>query len=181
MSGDSRVDLQQSGSMNHDHDENEQVLQPKIKRKRSIRLRPRPAAERPDDKSVDRSSILRGQSSHLPVQPDQRLHAKTQADRKLVQENNIHKNEQSNLSTKAKRTPPARKIAGQPTRTNPISGPSEVSNEYSKDRLDVKVKKGSGPYGGTMMTEAIQRRVCAVISRNSYTTMFNFFVAIILP
>ncbi|KAI3731894.1 hypothetical protein L1987_63086 [Smallanthus sonchifolius] len=165
MSGDSHVNLQRSGSLNHVHDENEQVLQPKFKRKRSIRVRPRPVSDRLDDKSVDRSSLLRGQSSHLPFPADRRLHAKTQADRKLVQENNTYKHEQSNLSLKAKRSPPARKIAGQPTRTNPISGPSEISNEYSKERLDVKVKKGSGPFGGTVMTEAIQRRCKNVITK----------------
>ncbi|KAK9065487.1 hypothetical protein SSX86_014888 [Deinandra increscens subsp. villosa] len=165
MSGDSHADLQQSGSLNHDHDDNEQVLQPKIKRKRSIRVRPRPAIERLDDKSVDRSSLLRGQSSQLPFQADQRLQAKVQADRKLVQENNTYKHEHNNLSLKAKRTPPSRKIPGQPTRTNLISGPSEISNEHSKERLDVKVKKGSGSVGGTMMTEAIQRRCKNVITK----------------
>ncbi|XP_076956925.1 ATP-dependent helicase BRM-like [Bidens hawaiensis] len=151
MSGDSPIDLQQSGSLNHDHDENEQVLQPKIKRKRSVRGRPRLAVERQDGKSVDRS--LLGQSSYLPFQADRTPPAKTQPDRKLVQENNSYKKEQSNLSLKAKRTtPPARKVSGQPTRTNPVSGPSEV-------------KKGSGPSGGTVMTDAIQRRCKNVITK----------------
>ncbi|KAI3743909.1 hypothetical protein L1987_56978 [Smallanthus sonchifolius] len=167
MSGDSHIDLQQSGSLNHDHDENEneKVLQPKLKRKRSIRVRPRPAVGRLDNKSVDRSSLLCGQSSHLPFQADRRLHAQTLADRKLVQENNAYKHEQSNSSLKAKQTPPAQKIAGKPTRTNPISGPSENAKEHFKERSDVKVKKGSGPFGGTMMTEAIQRRCKNVITK----------------
>ncbi|XP_076907787.1 ATP-dependent helicase BRM-like isoform X2 [Bidens hawaiensis] len=121
------------------------VVQPKLKRKRSIRVRPQPAVTRQDNKSIDRSSLLRGPSSHLPFQ----------ADRKLVKENNAYKNEQSSSSVKAKQTPPARKISGQPTRTNPISGPSENSN----------VKKGSGSFGGTMMTEAIQRRCKNVITK----------------
>ncbi|KAI7755070.1 hypothetical protein M8C21_006537 [Ambrosia artemisiifolia] len=165
MSGDSHMDLQHSGSLNHDHDENEKVLQPKLKRKRSIRVRPRIAVGRPDNKSVDRSSLLHGQSSHLPFQADRTLHAqsvsdrKAQADRKLVQENKAYKHEQSSSSLKAKRTPPARKIAGQPTRTNPISGPSENTKEHIKERSGVKVKKGSGSFGRTMMTEATQRRV----------------------
>ncbi|XP_022016554.1 ATP-dependent helicase BRM isoform X2 [Helianthus annuus] len=163
MSGDSQMDLQQSGSLNHDHDENEKLLQPKLKRKRSIRVRPRPAVVKPDNKSVDRSSLLRGQSSHLPFQPDRTSHA----DRKLVQENNAYKHEQrqSSPSLKAKRTPPARKIAGQPTRTNPVSGPSENTKEQFKERSDVKVKKGSGSFGGTMMTEAMQRRCKNVITK----------------
>ncbi|KAF5756878.1 putative DNA helicase chromatin remodeling SNF2 family [Helianthus annuus] len=166
MSGDSHADLQQSSSLNHDHNENEQVLQPKIKRKRSVRGRPRPAMNRLDDKPVDRSSPLLGQSSHLPFHADRRPHAKTQADRKLVQENNTYKQEQSKFSSKAtKRTPPARKISGQPTRTNSVSSPSEISNEQFKERLDVKVKKGSGPFGGTVMTDVIQRRCKNVITK----------------
>lgn len=168
MSGDAHI--QQSGSLNDARDDNEKVMQPKLKRKRSMRVRPQPAVRRLDNKSVDRSSLLHGQSSHLPFQADRRLHAqsladqKVQADRKLVQENNAYKHEQSNPSLKAKRTPPARKTVGQPTRTNPLSGPSEKAREHFKERPDVKVKKGSVPFGGTMMTEAVQRRVCIVIN-----------------
>nr|GEW43845.1 ATP-dependent helicase BRM [Tanacetum cinerariifolium] len=167
MSGDAHVNLQQSGSSNHDRDENEDdhVLQPKIKRKRSIRVRPRPAVERLDDKSSDRSSFLRGDSSQLPFQADRRLHAKTQADRKLVQDSNAYKHDQSNPSSKGKQNPPARKIAGKATRTNPVSAHSKDALEHTKARSDVKVNNGSGPSGGATMTEAIQRRCKNVISK----------------
>lgn len=170
MSGDSHMDLQQSGSLNHDRDEgeDEQVLQPKIKRKRSIRIRPRHAVERLDDKSGDRSSLLRGDSSQLPFQVDRRLHAKTLPERKLVQENNAYKHEKASPSSKAKRTLPTRKIAGKLTRTNSTSAPSEKTAEHSKGS-DVKVKNGSGPFGGSTMTEAIQRRVCILVNRSNYS------------
>ncbi|KAK1425168.1 hypothetical protein QVD17_20514 [Tagetes erecta] len=169
LSGDTHI--QQSGSLNHAHDDNEKVMQPKLKRKRSMRVRPRPAVGRLDSKSVERSSLLHGQSSHQHFQADRRLHAQTladqkvQADRKLAQENNAYRHEQSNPSPKAKRTLPARKAVGQPTRTNPLSGPSEKAREHFKERPDVKVKKGSVPFGGTMMTEAVQRRCKNVITK----------------
>ncbi|GKD40440.1 hypothetical protein Tco_1260647 [Tanacetum coccineum] len=108
-------------------------------------------------KSSDRSSLLRGDSSQLPFQADQRLHAKTHADRKPVQESNAYKHDQSNPSSKGKQNPPARKIAGKATRTNPVSAPSKDALEHTKARLDVKVNNGCGPFCGATMTEAIQR------------------------
>ncbi|XP_031502776.1 ATP-dependent helicase BRM [Nymphaea colorata] len=65
---DSNMDVQQSGSWIHDRDdyEDEQALQPKIKRKRSIRLRPRGSAEKVDDKSSgDKAFLHQGNSSQL--------------------------------------------------------------------------------------------------------------------
>ncbi|GKC37992.1 hypothetical protein Tco_1050376, partial [Tanacetum coccineum] len=108
-------------------------------------------------KSSDRSSLLRGDSSQLPFQDDRRLHAKTQADRNPVQESNAYKHDQSNPSSKGKQNPPARKIAGKATRTNPVSAPSKDALEHTKARLDVKVNNGSGPFGRATMIEAIQR------------------------
>ncbi|KAL8268519.1 hypothetical protein R6Q59_002317 [Mikania micrantha] len=173
ISGDSHMDLLRSGTLNHDHDEheNENALQPKLKRKRSIRIRPRSAVVRLDNKPVDRSSLLHGQSSHLSFQADQGLHAQTlvykkvQAELKLAQENNAYKHDQSNLLSKAKRTPPGRKILGQPRRTSSISGPSENPKDHFKEKSDVKVKKLSGSFGGTMMPDAIQRRCKNVITK----------------
>ncbi|XP_024987656.1 ATP-dependent helicase BRM-like [Cynara cardunculus var. scolymus] len=175
MSGDSHFDLQQSGSLNHERDEgeDEQVLQPKIKRKRSVRVRPRHAVERLDEKSGDKSSLLRGDSSQSPFQAERRLHGKIQAEQKLVQEHTSYKHDQNNALLKAKRTPPTRKnsnkanaqIAAKPTRTNPISAPAEDAAEHSKESSDVKVKSGSGLFGGPAMTEAIQRRCKNVITK----------------
>ncbi|XP_020247246.1 ATP-dependent helicase BRM-like [Asparagus officinalis] len=71
MSGDSYLDHQQSGSWNHDRDdaEDEQVLQPKIKRKRSMRIRPKHVAERFEDKSSNERSLQC--RSQIPTQVDQ--------------------------------------------------------------------------------------------------------------
>ncbi|CAI9279148.1 unnamed protein product [Lactuca saligna] len=168
MSGESHMEVQQSGSLNHDREENEdeQVLQPKIKRKRSIRVRPRLAVD----------SLLRVDS----FQADRRLHGigktqmhNTQPEQKMVQEKNTYKNDHhhhSNPATslKAKRTPPANRkipnkaslhVPGKPTRPNPISTPSDA--EHSHSLSEVKVKNGSGP----IMTEAIQRRCKNVITK----------------
>ncbi|KAJ9563405.1 hypothetical protein OSB04_008565 [Centaurea solstitialis] len=170
MSGDSHFDLQQSGSLNHERDEgeDEQVLQPKIKRKRSVRVRPRHAVERLDEKSGDKPSLLRGDSSQSPFQAERRLHGKIHAEQKLVQDHNAYKHDQSNALLKAKRTPPTRKNsnkAGKPTRTNPVSALADDAAEHSKESSDVKAKSGSGPFGGTTMTEAIQRRCKNVITK----------------
>ena len=50
ISGDSHVDLPV-----HEEGEEEQVLQPKIKRKRSMRIRPRHVAEKLEEKSVTKN------------------------------------------------------------------------------------------------------------------------------
>lgn len=52
VSGDSHIEIQQSGSWNHNCDdgEDEQVMQPKLKRKRSKRFRTRHTAERLEEK-----------------------------------------------------------------------------------------------------------------------------------
>ncbi|GKC31233.1 ATP-dependent helicase BRM [Tanacetum coccineum] len=148
MSGDAHVNHQRSGSSNHDHDENEDehVLQHKIKQKRSIRIRPRLVVERLDEKSSDRSSLLH-------------------ADQKPVQESNAYKHDQSNPSSKGKQNPPEGKITGKATRTNPVSAPSKDALEHTKERLVVKVNNGSGPFGEATMTEAIQRRCKNVIPK----------------
>ncbi|KAI3711408.1 hypothetical protein L2E82_41474 [Cichorium intybus] len=138
--GDSHMDIQQSG-------EDEQILQPNIKRKRSIRLRPRNAPDRLEEKPV----LLRGDTSRLPFQPDRnKLHIKTEPDQKPI-------------IPQTKRTPPTRKnpnkVPVRPTRGNSVSAPLK---EEPKERLDAKV----GPsIGGNKMSEAIQRRCKNVITK----------------
>ncbi|KAL0347801.1 UNVERIFIED_CONTAM: ATP-dependent helicase BRM [Sesamum calycinum] len=76
VSGDSQMDHQQSGGWIQDCDEgeDEQVLQPKIKRKRSIRPRPRLTVERSEEKHNDKSSLRLGDPSQLPFQVDGEEH-----------------------------------------------------------------------------------------------------------
>lgn len=133
FSGDSHMEIKQSSSGTRDHDEveDEQVLQPKIKRKRSIRLRPK----------QEKPSHLHGGSSHSPFQADRKTHVKTETEQKVM-------TDQTHPSLKTKKTPPPRKnsnkpnvdVVVRPTRGNPVSAPPKESR--------------------TKMSEAIQRRVC---------------------
>ncbi|XP_044493591.1 ATP-dependent helicase BRM-like isoform X2 [Mangifera indica] len=79
VSADSHMDHQQSGSWTHDRDEGEdeqQVLQPKIKRKRSIRVRPRHTVEKQEEKPWNEApSLQRGDSSLLPFQMEHKYQA----------------------------------------------------------------------------------------------------------
>lgn len=130
FSGDSHV--QQSGSETHERDEgeDEQVLQPKIKRKRSIRLRPK----------QEKPSLLRGETSQLHIPADRKINVKIE-------------NEQKPVIDQTKKTLPTRKnsnkananinVPVRPTRGNSISTPSN-----------------NAPVVGNKMSEAIQRRVC---------------------
>ncbi|KAJ9539405.1 hypothetical protein OSB04_032138 [Centaurea solstitialis] len=160
--GDSRIEIQPSGSGNQDRDEggeDEQVLQPKIKRKRSIRLRPRQAAERVEEKPT----VFRGGISHVPIQTDRKPFVKTEIEQKPVVD-------PIESSVKTKTTPPTRKngnkgnvhIAVRPTRGNSVSAPGKEAVEHPKVASDAKV----GPsIGGTKMSEAIQRRCKNVITK----------------
>lgn len=138
------MELQQSG-------EDEQVLQPNIKRKRSIRLRPRNATT---ERFEEKPTLLPTSNSRLPFQPERertKLHVKTEPpEQKPV----------AIPQTKRTPPPPTRKNSNnnkapvRPTRGNSISAPLK---EETKESLDAKV----GPsLGGNKMSEAIQRRVC---------------------
>jgi len=158
------MEHQQSGSWIHDRDEgeDEQVLQkPKIKRKRSIRVRPRHATEKPEDKSGS-ETIPR-----LSVQADRKYQAqlRTDLESKSHVESNASRNEQ-NSSIKNKRTLPSRRVANtsklhsspKPTR---LSAPSEDGGEHSRESWEGKPINSSGSSAhGSRMTEIIQRRVC---------------------
>ncbi|GMP61416.1 hypothetical protein CsSME_00023893 [Camellia sinensis var. sinensis] len=174
-SGDSHVDLQQSGSWIQDRDEgeDEQVLQPKIKRKRSIRGRPRYTVEKPEEKYPnEKPSLLRGDSSQLLFQVDHRYEQqfKNDSEPKTPGESNAYKHDQCDSSLKNKRNLPSRKIANtskvhaspKPSRLNSISAPSEQSRES----WDGKVMNTSGTsIGGRKISDVIQRRCKNVISK----------------
>lgn len=169
VSFDSHMEHQQSGSWIHDRDEgeDEQVLQkPRIKRKRSIRVRPRHATEKPEDKSGS-ETIPR-----LSVQADRKYQAqlRTDLESKSHVESNASRNEQ-NSSIKNKRTLPSRRVANtsklhsspKPTR---LSAPSEDGGEHSRESWEGKPINSSGSSAhGSRMTEIIQRRCKNVISK----------------
>ncbi|KAK7349507.1 hypothetical protein VNO77_06930 [Canavalia gladiata] len=173
VSGDSHMDHQQSGSWNHDRDEgeDEQVLQkPKIKRKRSLRVRPRLATERPEEKSG--SEMV----SHLAVQADHKhqVQLRTDPESKSLGDSNASKHDQNTSSSKNKRTLPSRRVAntsklhGSPksSRLNCMPAPSEDGGEHSRESWEGKPINSSGSsVHGTKMSEIIQRRCKNVISK----------------
>ncbi|KAJ1277512.1 hypothetical protein BS78_04G009800 [Paspalum vaginatum] len=142
MSGDSHMDLQQSGSWNHERDdgEDEQVLQPKIKRKRSIRTRPRPNAEKQEDRSgegVFPQNAARQQESVHPI-------------------------------VKQKRNMPSRKVspASRTGKLTYLSGSGEGSAERSKENWSSKAMDSTTPeFRGTKMSDSMQRKCKNVISK----------------
>ncbi|KAL2330274.1 hypothetical protein Fmac_017855 [Flemingia macrophylla] len=177
VSGDSHMDHQQSGSWIHDRDEGEddQVLQkPKIKRKRSLRVRPRHAVERPEDKSgSEKVSLQRGESSLLA---DYKYQMQTRIDleSKSLGDSNACKPDKSESSLKNKQNLPSRKVAntskvhGSPksNRLNCTSAPSEDGGEHPRENWEGKPINPNGSSAhGTKMTEIIQRGCKNVISK----------------
>ncbi|KAF2291129.1 hypothetical protein GH714_020283 [Hevea brasiliensis] len=174
VSGDSHVDHQQSGSWIHDRDEgeDEQVLQPKIKRKRSIRVRPRQNLERPEEKSGIEAQ--RGDSCLMPFQVDHKYLAqlRTDTEMKTFGEPEASRHDHSE-SSKSRRNLPSRRIAStsklhaspKSSRLNVQCAPAEDS-ENSRENWDGKVTNTSGnSLLGSKMSDVIQRRCKNVISK----------------
>lgn len=166
------MDLQQSGSWIQDRDEGEeeQVLQPKIKRKCSLRVRPRHAAERPEETLVEKPAVQRGDSSsQMAFQGDRRYDLQMRNDRghKTHAEPSGPKNSQSDASFKSKRSIPSRKSSSSSVKVHGSGKPGKVSRlspddafEPTRDSWDNKLMNASGSFsGGTKMSEVIQRKV----------------------
>jgi len=103
------MDHQQFGSWIHDREEgeDEQVLQkPKIKRKRSLRVRPRHPTERLEEKSGGEMA------SHLAIQADHKYQAqlRTDLESKALGDSNANRREQNRPSLKNKRTLPSQRV-----------------------------------------------------------------------
>lgn len=175
VSGDSHMDHQQSGSWIHDREEgeDEQVLQqPKIKRKRSLRVRPRHTMERPEDKSgSEMVSLQRGESSLLA---DYKYQMQTRIDpeSKSFGDSSASKHDKNVSSLKKKQKLPSRKVAntsklhGSPksNRLNCTSAPSEDGGEHLRESWEGKPVNPNGSSAhGNKMTEIIQRGVCVIM------------------
>lgn len=150
------MDVKQSSSGNEDNDqdevegEDEQVLHPKIKRKRSIRIRPK----------QEKPTILRGDSSsQLPFQADRKhVNVKTEIER------------ETDPSLKTKRTPATKKNSNKanvnvPVRTTRGNSVSTPPNENLAAKVGTSI-------GGTKMSEAVQRRVRTAF----HTLCYQFFI-----
>ncbi|TYH38759.1 hypothetical protein ES332_D12G132100v1 [Gossypium tomentosum] len=178
-SGDSHMDHQQSESWNHDRDEgeDEQVVQPKIKRKRSIRVRPRQTVERVEEKSASEEPLVqRGGSSLLSFQLDQKYQSqlRTDTERKPTRECNAFKHDPNDSSSKSRRNLPPRQIANtsklhasvKPGRMNSMSAPSEDAGKPSRESWDSKLVNTCGSSNfGAKMSDVIQRKCKNVISK----------------
>ncbi|KAK6136285.1 hypothetical protein DH2020_029984 [Rehmannia glutinosa] len=176
VSGDSPMDQQQSGSWNQDRDEgeDEQVLQPKIKRKRSIRLRPRHTTEKLEEKLSDKSSLRRGDSSQLPFQVEHKYKLQARDDRahKVLGDTSPLKTEKNDSSVKNKRNLPSRKntanVQGSLKSGRVIYGSTpDDATEHARENLDSKVMKGP-KYSGTKMSEVIQRKIHLRVDKSEY-------------
>ncbi|KAL5200095.1 hypothetical protein ABZP36_021298 [Zizania latifolia] len=167
LSGDSPMDLQQSGSWNHERDdgEDEQVLQPKIKRKRSIRIRPRPNAEKLDDRAGDGTFPQRG--AHLAFQGDGDYDSQFKSEQVFGdpasrQQDTVHP------TVKQKRNMPSRKAspATKAIKMAQLSVSGEGSAEHSKENWSNKVIESAGPdSSGTKMSDSMQRKCKNVINK----------------
>jgi SWI/SNF-related matrix-associated actin-dependent regulator of chromatin subfamily A protein 2/4 len=145
LSGDSPMDLQQSGSWNHERDdgEDEQVLQPKIKRKRSIRSRPRPNAEKQEDRSgVDGTFPQRGARLVFPGDGDYDSQLKSEQDSHTSMDPTSRQKDAVHPIVKQKRNMPSRKAS--PT-TSRVGKSTHLS--------------GSGRVGDSKMSDSMQRKV----------------------
>lgn len=181
VSGDSPMDQQQSGSWIEDRDEgeNEQVLQPKIKRKRSIRLRPRHTTDRSEEKPSDKSSLRRGDPSQLPFQVDHKYKSQARDDRahKVLGDTSSLKSDKIDSSIKNKRNLPSRRNSAsvqgslKSGRVNYGSTPPDDATEHPRENLDSKVVKGPKS-SGPKMSEVVQRKVCC--SRYLYLCDIQF-------
>ena len=173
-SGDSHMDHQQSGSWIHDRDEgeDEQVCQPKTKRKRSIRIRPRHTVERPEEKSSnEKPALQRGDSSQLPMQVDHKYEAQLRSDpeAKLFGESNSFKHDQGDSSLKSKRNLPSRRIGNtsklhaspKSGRSNCVSARPEDAAEHSRESWDGKVLNTGG--FGNKIPDIMQRKVYSIL------------------
>lgn len=158
------MNQQHSGSWTQDRDEgeDEQVLQPKIKRKRSIRLRPQHA--RAEEKPSDRAHKI---PTQLSVQIDNKYKTLASDDRahKVLEDTTLMKPDKMDLSIKNKRNLPSRRNTAnvqsglKSGRVNYGSALPDDGTEYHRETLDSKVVKGPKT-SGPKMSEAVLRKVC---------------------
>lgn len=168
VSGDSHMDLQQSGSWIHDRDdgEDEQVLQPKIKRKRSIRLRPRHNLERFEDKSSGEKHFTpRGNSAHVPSHVghlhEAQLRNESEIGTTLNDAVTTDRHQRHILPSRRATSSAKSNVLQKPNRSNCLPGLAENASEHYRESWDGKTMNLDGPVMfGQKMSEIVQRRVC---------------------
>ncbi|CAA6662603.1 unnamed protein product [Spirodela intermedia] len=165
MSSDSHVDLQQSGSyaVEREECEDEQVLQPRIKRKRSMRIRPRPMADKLEEKSNSKRHVSQqGSQLTMPAENDHALRSRPEFESEALNESVPEAPDTSNLSVKQKRTSTSRKgpVA---QRSNAMLKASRLNN-VSGESWNGKAPNNSGStFAGTKTSDIMQRKFKNVI------------------
>ena len=166
------MDIQQSGSWNHEREdgEDEQVLQPKIKRKRSIRLRPRHTMERPEDRySNEKPSVQRGDSTQSQFLADKKfgVQVKIESESKMFADSAPFKQDQSDMSSKTRRSLPSRRTGStsklhastKPGRPSNLPTPTDEAGDNCRDSWEGKeINTGNSNYAAKM-SDIIQRKV----------------------
>ncbi|KAG1354873.1 ATP-dependent helicase BRM [Cocos nucifera] len=172
VSGDSQMDLQQSGSWINEREEgeDEQVLQPTIKRKRSRRVRPRYTVESLEEKSSN-ERIFPQRGSQLPLKVDYDYSMQSKTDLELETFNEpVSDRQDVNTTIKQRQSLPSRKASHinlpKFNKSRYMSGPAEVDNEYSGDIWNGNVSNTGDPsFLGTKMSDGLQRKCKNVVSK----------------
>ncbi|KAK1260762.1 ATP-dependent helicase BRM [Acorus gramineus] len=174
FSGDSHMDLQQSGSWTHDRDdgEDEQVLQPTIKRKRSMRMRPRHHAEKLEEKS-SRVKFFPLHGNPSPLDHEYDLQSRTDPELEPFSEPVADRTDHSDPVLKQRRNLPSRKgtntgkshVIPKPSRLNSLA--SEDNHvEFSRESWNCKTMNSGGPiFSGSSMSDVVRRKCKNVISK----------------
>ncbi|XP_074272874.1 ATP-dependent helicase BRM [Silene latifolia] len=178
VSGDSHLDIQRSGSWNHEREEgeDEQVLQlPKIKGKRSTRLRPRHTMEREERYSNEKPCLQRGDSFQTQSFAETKISSqpKIEPESKLVSDSAAFKQDRS--ETKTRRGGPSRRTEStsklhasiKPGRLNSLSNPHDEAGESSRDNWDGNkdIDISANSSYGAKMSDIIQRRCKNALSK----------------
>lgn len=187
-SGDSHMDFQHSGSWVHEREdgEEEQVLQPKIKRKRSMRNRPRPNSDKLEEKpNVEKRVLHPGnfyQQSSNQASYDYGRQLGLNKEVGAFSESVYDKSEHWGANLKRKQLVQSRVDDGLPetiavskqhvlpkhNRVNGFVEPNQDATEYPRERRDSKLMHSGGSpncIGGGHMAETYQKRCKIVLDK----------------
>lgn len=157
------MDLHQSDSLVYDHDDldDEQVVQPKIKRKRSIRLRPRYSMERTEDKSSSHRAPFHHGSWPLLQAKHEKLAEFNAEEFEAFGEAGSGSQDRSSPPLKQRCTLPSRVISPPVVqKSGRMSASVEDGYDHSIESWSSKAISSSGPsFVATRMTDSTQRKV----------------------
>ncbi|KAK1266177.1 ATP-dependent helicase BRM [Acorus gramineus] len=175
VSGDSRMDLQQSGSWIHGRDdgEEEQALRPIIKRKRSIRMRPRHNTEKHDEQS-SRVKLFPLCENPTPLDHEYDLQSRTDPKHESFSEPVVERIHHSGSTLKQRHTLPLRRVTNtgkshviqKPSRLNYFLASMEYHVELSRESWNSTTMNTGGPiFSGMCMSDVVRRKCKNVISK----------------